>query len=120
MKNLNLTVKDALEKGSLYPFAYIRRLSSVSLGRAPQAPDADELIEARFFGPEGEIRVFRADGGLNAVALQEEPDEPACDQSYVIANPRFGKTLTVRNILAADEDGQYYVAAARLLDWREN
>lgn len=120
MNKTILTVSDAFHQGGNYPFAYIRRLSSVSFGRTPQPVDAEELIEARFFGPDGEIRVFQTEDGLKALLIREEPDEPYRDQAYEIANGKFGKTMTVRNILDADEDGQYYVAATRLLDWREN
>ena len=64
MRQMELQVDQALEQGLSLPYAMIRSYSQVVLGNTPQAVDEEELIEARFFDAENEIRLFRADGGL--------------------------------------------------------
>lgn len=67
MRQMELQVDRALEQGLSLPYAMIRSYSQVVLGNTPQAVDEEELIEARFFDAENEIRLFRADGGLRGV-----------------------------------------------------
>lgn len=110
---------ELLTQAAALPYAFIRRLSEVRLGLNTAAFDADELLEARFFGPEGELRICRDGEALRAVTLSTEDGDETLEERYCIANPRFGRELTVRKILAFDEDGQAYVRASLLADWRE-
>ena len=115
----SLSVQHALELGAALPWALVRSLSQVTLGPAPAAVDTDELIEARFFSADEEIRLFRADGGLRAAHLTAEPDDSTIVQVRRIENPAFGGALTVSSTLQADEDGQMNIAYTRLAGWED-
>ena len=105
MKQETIDIQAALEAGQKLPFAWVRSLSQVALGRTPLTADLEELLEARFFSRDREIRLFPGEDGLRAVAL--------------IENPRFGRSITVTRVLDWDEDGQAYIAATRLSGWKE-
>lgn len=106
-----------------FPYAFIRCLSEVRLGLNNAAFNADELLEARFFGPEGELRIYRDGEALRAVTLSAEDGDETLDEHYKLPgyelpeHSRFGRALTVRKILAFDEDGQAYVRATLLRKW---
>lgn len=118
MRRETLDVREALRRGSALPYGWLCTLSGVSLGPAPAEVPLEELLEARFFGPEEEVRLFRREGELQAAALAEEPGDPVITETWPIQNKAlFGTALTVRQILDADEDGQCYVAAVRLAGW---
>lgn len=119
MKTESLTIQEALERGRALPWALVRCLSQVSLGPVPADISREELLEARFFGVNEEIRVFRSCGQLRAVQLQGEPEDNLLERTYQIENPKFGKTLTVCYVLEADEDGQMNLTTARLTGWEE-
>lgn len=108
-----------LAQAANYPFSFIRCFSEVLLGANTAQLDTENLLEARFFGLEGELRIYRDGDMLKAVTLSEEDGDETLDERYRIANPRFGRELTIRKILAFDEDGQAYVRATRLMDWRK-
>ena len=118
MKREELDISDALGRGEQLPFAYLRTYSAVTLGRTPPSVETEELLEARFFSRTEEIRVFRGDGALRAARLCAEPGEEPLWERYAISDPRFGRELTVCRHLAADADGQVYIAATRLADWK--
>jgi len=112
----------AIEQGLSLPFALIRSLSSVTLGKTPQVIDQDELLEARFFDEHCEVRLFLCNGALCAVRLEEEPDDKILRMEYKLANAQFGGSITVCRCLDAysDEDGQTFVATVRLAGWRDS
>ena len=120
MKTETLTVQEALERGRALPWALVRSLSEVSLGRAPAAINMEELIEARFFSPGEEIRVFRTGGVWAAARLKGEPEDSQITRTYDIENPKFGAAITVCYTLETDEDGQTGLATARLTGWEES
>ena len=117
MKTEKLELRAGLEVGGQLPYAYIRTLSAVTLGENPGVPELAELLEARFFDGEQEIRVFSRNGNWECVRLAAEPGDELLEKSYKIGNSRFGEKLTVVDQLEADEDGQTYVAATRLAGW---
>jgi len=119
MKRDVLSIEQALLQGKALPYAMIRSLSAVYLGKMPADLSLQELIEARFFDAQQEIRIFWREDTLCAAKLQQEEGDHAYCQTYQIQNPQFGKTVTVSYELEADEDGQTYVAACRLIDWKE-
>lgn len=119
MKHEQLDIGKALELGGGLPFSLIRSLSSVTLGRTLSQVGTDELLEARFFSEQEEIRIFRQDGALKAVRLTEEPDDHLLRETYVLENPQFGAEITVAHLLEADEDGQMHITATRLTGWKE-
>ena len=112
-----VTVPEALSCGRELPWAWIRTLSSVYLGLMPADFPETELIEARFFSPEEEIRLFWSDGSLRAVRLRPDAGDREIERTFAIENRMFGRTLTVRYGLATDEDGQMYKKCARLAGW---
>lgn len=114
-----LSVQQALERGAALPWALVRSLSRVTLGPVPADVDTDELIEARFFGPDQEVRLFQTEDGLRAVQLTAEPDDSTIEQVRPIADPAFGGSVTVIYTLQADEDGQMNIAYTRLAGWED-
>lgn len=63
MKQETIDIQAALEAGQKLPFAWVRSLSQVALGRTPLAADLEELLEARFFSRDREIRLFPGEDG---------------------------------------------------------
>lgn len=113
-------IPDAMEQAKSLPYAWVLQDSQVYLGRTDQfaLPDlpAEDWREARFFGPEGELRFIRCDDGrLEAFWLTETGDD-VLDHTVPLL-PGFGRQLTLRRILDYDEDGQVSVAATRMLSW---
>lgn len=119
MRREKLDVQEALRWGSALPYGWICTLSGVSLGPVPGELPLEELVEARLFGPTEEVRLFRREGELQAAVFAEEPGDQVLAETYTIQNKAlFGNELTVHQILDADEDGQCYIAAVRLADWK--
>lgn len=117
MKTENLTLEKALEQGKQLPFALIRQYSAVSFGKTPKTVDAEELLEARFFDQNKEIRIFRRDDALCAVSLVWEPGDRKMWASYSIENGKLGKSFSVCHLLNCDEDGQSYIEETCLTGW---
>lgn len=99
-----------------FPFMMATCLSEVRLGKAVFPVDLSEVIEARYFGPECEMRFYDDGNGLNAALVQEEPKEVFIDRTSKLL-PAFGKTLTRRQYVVYDEDGQGDIKMVRLLKW---
>ena len=112
-----LTTDNALERGHTLPWALVRCLSTVTLGPVPADICPEELIEARFFSADEEIRVFRSGGQFRAVHLCGEPKDNTLERTYHIENSKFGKTISVCYTLEADEDGQMNLGTTRLTGW---
>ena len=119
MRQETISLQAALEAGQKLPFAWVRSLSQVALGRTPLAVDLEELLEARFFSRDREIRIFPGEDGLRAVELTGEPEDPVIEEEYPVENPQFGRSITVTRVMDWDEDGQAYIAATRLSGWKE-
>lgn len=119
MKPTDLTLEAALLQAQTMPFAYMASFSSVTIGRTPGQPDLSEVLEARFFGPDGEIRIYRDGEALRATAYMDRPEDIYMDCTSETISPRFGKSITKRRYVEFDEDGQAKIAATRLLDWKE-
>lgn len=117
MKQIELQADQALTQGSQLPYAMIRSYSQMTLGDTPKVIDLKEVLEARFFDDENEVRLFRTDGELHGVKLCEESGDTCIEKRYRIENPDFGTEVRVRCHLVADEDGQTYVKTARLCGW---
>ena len=99
MKCEHLSVREALSAGGALPFALIRSLSQVTLGHTPVCVEEDELLEARFFSGEQEIRIFQGADGLRAVRLTGEPSDRVLEQTYKLENKQFGSALTIARVL---------------------
>ena len=120
MRTERLTVQEALDRGHALPWAWVRCLSQVTLGPVPADISQEELIEARFFNTDEEIRMFRAGGQLRAIWLRAEPEDNTLERTWPIENPKFGQAVTVCYTLEADEDGQMSLGTARLTGWEGN
>lgn len=119
MKAEKMELQAALSKGKSLPWAMIRSLSTVTLGPPPSDIPEDDLLEARFFSPDEEIRIFRNDGKLHAVLLRDEKNDEFLDHTYRISNPELGTEITVRSYLGFDDDGQAYLKNSRLTNWKQ-
>ena len=119
MKKELLTIQEALARGKSLPYALLRSYSSVTMGPNPgEELSIGELLEARFFSEEEEIRIFRRDRSLSAVVLRDEEGDTTLTETYRVENRRLGNEVTVRRYLAWDDDGQAFIAAARLAGWK--
>ncbi len=112
-----LDAREALKRGAALPWALVRELSRVRLGHTPDHVDTDELLEACFFSPTEEVRLWREDGQLRAAALTEEECDLTLEERFKVENPDLGRELTVRRYIGFDGDGQAYIAASRLCGW---
>ena len=119
MKLERLSVEEALRRGQALPWALVRSLGGMSLGAVPETIETEELVEARFFDAHTEVRLFRRDGALQGAALTEEDGDNQWEKVYRIENPAYGARLKLASTLAADEDGQTYIAATRICGWEE-
>lgn len=112
-----LTLESAAEQGKQLPWALIRRLSEVTLGASPESFSTEELLEARFFSENQEIRIFFDGEKMRAVRLGVETGDEYLEERRAIENPAFGSCLTVRKILSYDEDGQCCVKTTMPVKW---
>ncbi len=120
MKRENLTAEQALAQGMRLPFALIRQLSQVTLGPVPaQPPELAQLIEARFFDGQQEIRLFRHHGTLQGVCMTPEAGDRWIERTLPVENRALGEKITVRYLLRFDEDGQCEIGTFCLIDWTE-
>ena len=119
MKYEILNVQEAISAGLQMPFAMIRSLSQATLGYTPSRVEEKELLDARFFSGEQEIRVFLGEEGLQALGVIGEAADHCLDETYQLENKQLGCTLKIVRVLDWDEDGQTYVVATRLADWKE-
>lgn len=118
MRSEPISIQEALERGRKLPYALIRSLSGVTLGPTPENVDLSEVIEARFFHETEEVRLFRDETKLQAVCLTSDESDITIDKRCELANKSvFGKSITVKEILGFDGDGQAYIACTRLTGW---
>ena len=118
MKAVRMTLEEAISYGMERPYALIRTLSSFSFGQTPAAPPSlEELVEAHFFSSEVEYRILHDGQGLVAFYLKEEPEEEYLEQSFKLANAKFGTRVMIRQPIEYDEDGQAVLRSGRLCGW---
>ena len=123
MKKYTLDLQQAISLGLQEPFAYITRLSEVQVGRTPGEFSTDELLEARFFGREREIRILASEDGFQAYCLEDEDGDDCLEFIRQVRKSRnfsrFGSELTLLSYLGFDADGQAYICDTRLRNWKE-
>lgn len=113
-----LEVDRALERGRSLPYALVRSLSKVELGPAPAEIDLSELTEARFFGPDEEVRIFLGEDGLRAARFWKGAEDTVIERKHTLANrDLFGRSVTIQQFLTFDGDGQAAIAYTRLSGW---
>ena len=64
MKRID-SIEQALQQAEKLQFVMVTELSRVVIGKMPIDINWDELIEARFFDHDTEIRIFRENGELS-------------------------------------------------------
>lgn len=114
----NLT--EAYSQALAMPWAYVATDSQLTMGPAPMSVDWSRVLDARFFGPSGEFRIFRQNNSLCAVWIDDTPCPGQLDtiiDRTVELNPQFGSFLRLRQHIVFDEDGQACVHTTRLLSW---
>lgn len=118
MKMTELVISRAVEEGMQLPYAYVRSLSAVTLGNVQPLPPVEEILEARFFSREKEIRLTDDGNGLYALEITDG-ENPAYIDWVCRPMAGFGKRIEKRCYLRYDEDGQASIVCTRLLDWEE-
>lgn len=113
-----LELVEALKESHDMPYAMIRTLSTVYIGKYKNEEKLlNEWEEARFFDEKKEIRFFRKDDKLQAASMEGEKEDSVISRFYPTGNPEFGKKIKVTWQLSTDEDGQTYICGERLTGW---
>lgn len=118
MKRID-SIEQALKQAEKLQFVMVTELSRVVIGKTPIDINWDELIEARFFDHDTEIRIFRENSELRARSVILQDDMPYIEKQYKKLQGNLGSEISVREYLTFDEDGQAGVSAVCLYDWRE-
>lgn len=75
------------------------------------------IIEARMFGKNNEIKVFKVLGELNASILKEEVEDEnnILEDKHLVIDNRFGdiKEVKIKKYISEDNDGQAYISYFR-------
>ncbi len=98
-----------------YPYAIIYTNSGIKIGNTSDIWPNDKISfnEARFFGTDEEIHFFSYDNEMRAVKTQKT-DAEYIEKKYPLQDQFGAGTITVREYLDVDEDGQTFVSATTL------
>lgn len=113
-----LTLAQAQERWQSLPYAWMMEESRVFVGKRPETLDISTLIEGRFFDETTEIRIFYQDGVQKASCITQEEGDVVRLETCPVVNRDHGQQLGICRHMAFDDDGQAYVQAVRLYDWR--
>lgn len=102
-----------------YPYALLYYLSEVKLTECAKLVgeiDFSQLLEARFFGEQGELHIFRDEEQLRAVEVKETGKTDYIEKKVILGKnfQEAGRYLRVRKYVDYDEDGQAFIALTRL------
>lgn len=117
MKTELMTLNEALERGREFPYSFIMEYSRLYIGKNTEELKPDELTEARFFAYGGELRIYKDEEGFKGFLLTETEEDEFIDKTVKLLHG-FGKTLTLRYLLASDEDGQTFIKYTRMVQWK--
>lgn len=104
-----------------YKYAYLQMMSEHILDEVSNLDSIEweELIEGYIFDDEKQLHIYRDDGDeLVAVIIDDDmKDAHFIDRNYRLSekNKTLGNSVIIREYLLADDDGQSYVAATRLV-----
>ena len=77
----------------------------------------ENIIEARMFGENNEIKVFKTSGNLKASLLKEELEDKdnILKEEHLVIDNRFGniKKVKIKKYISEDNDGQAYISYFR-------
>ena len=123
MNRTKIEFEMAKAKSSEYEYVFLRELSRLHMGVNNIDINWDEVIEARFFDEASELRFFRYGKELKAVLIEDGGGEEGIDfktskEISLLHDGRFGKSIIVREYFDYDPDGQIFVTASRLVEWR--
>lgn len=124
MKTEEVKIEDALSKDYWqqegYQHIWLQEYSRVELLPVKAAKDlnAGDLLEARIFTDQKEIHIFPAEEGLKAVVTVTEDGDDYFEETQLLRE-RFGKSLTLRNFVGYDDDGQAYIARTAAAKYHE-
>lgn len=102
-----------------YPFALLYYLSEVKLTECAKLAgkiDFSQLLEARFFGEQGELHIFRDEEQLRAVEVKEIGKTDYIEKKEILGKnfQEAGRYLMIRKYVDYDDDGQAVIALTRL------
>jgi hypothetical protein len=120
----NLPIKEWIQKEKLldngFVYGLITHLDSVSIGILEDEKitvDIDRLIEARFFCRTKELHIFKEDE-WNVVLIELEDKEDVFYEEQLLRKP-FGEKIKLIHYLGYDIDGQAYIKATCLCDFKK-
>ena len=102
MKRID-SIEQALQQAEKLQFVMVTELSRVVIGKMPMDINWDELIEARFFDHDTEIRIFRENGELRVRSVILQDDMPYIEKQYNKLQGNLGSEISVREYLTFDE-----------------
>ena len=102
-----------------YPFALLYYLSEVKLTECAKLAgniDFSQLLEARFFGEQGELHIFRNEEQLRAVEVKEIGETDYIEKRETLGKnfQKAGSYLLIRKYVDYDDDGQAVIVLTRL------
>lgn len=118
MKRIN--IEEAKKLIFDYKYAYLQMMSEHILDEVSKLASIawDELLEGYVFDDEKQLHIYREDDELVAVIIDDDMGEAHyIDREYELSKKydALGKNVIIREYLLADDDGQSYVAATRLV-----
>ena len=117
MQNAIDDVKKSIEN---YDYILAYEFSDVKFGKRSETEvNWDECIEAYLISETGQVHVFLKDDKLAVVNfLENEVKYEHADRTYKVREgvALQGKTVTVREYLDTDEDGQAFVRYSRIIN----
>lgn len=118
MKKIN--IEEAKMLIPAYKFAYLQMISEHILDEVLKLDSIewDELIEGYIFNDESQLHIYRDDDELVAVIIDDDMEDiHFIDRKYELSKKyqKIGRNVIIREYLSADDDGQSYVVATRLV-----
>ena len=123
MNRSHIEFEEAKTKSGNYGYVYLREMSRQYMGVNNIDINWDQIIEARFFDKASELRFFKYGKELKAVLIEDNGGEEGIDFNTsdkidLLHDGKFGKSIIVREYFDYDPDGQIFVTASRLVEWR--
>ncbi|WP_031556054.1 hypothetical protein [Oribacterium sp. FC2011] len=107
----------ALSEADNFPYAIIYTNSGIRFGLTPDVWENNKCSfnEARFFKPDEELHLFNYGDEMRAVRTKEN-NADYIEKKYALKDVFGNGTITVREYLDTDDDGQTFISATCLSD----